>query len=159
MTLKELRTSKELTQKEAAAIAGISIRSYKQYENDPNKKDTFKYEYLFDVISKHNFVDETHGVLTLKQIKNKVTALFESEYKGKISFCYLFGSYAKGKAIDNSDVDLLICTDITGMKFFGIAEALRESLNKTIDLLNIEQLNNNPTLLKEILESGIKIYW
>ena len=158
MTLKELRTSKELTQKEAAATAGVSLRSYKQYENDPNKKDTFKYKYLFDVISKHNFVDETHGVLTLKQIKNKVTTLFESEYKGKISFCYLFGSYAKGKAIDSSDVDLLICTDITGMKFFGIAEALRESLNKTIDLLNIEQLNNNPTLLKEILESGIKIY-
>ncbi len=44
------------------------------------------------------------------------------------------------------------------MAFFGLAERLRESLHKKVDLLNIEQLTNNQVLLNEILNSGIKIY-
>ena len=34
MTLKELRISKKLTQIDVAKIMGMSIRSYKQYENE-----------------------------------------------------------------------------------------------------------------------------
>ena len=37
MTLKELRASKNLTQQEVAILVGISLRSYKQYENDASK--------------------------------------------------------------------------------------------------------------------------
>ena len=44
------------------------------------------------------------------------------------------------------------------MKFFELAETLREKLKKKVDLLDIAQLNNNPTLVQEILKDGIKIY-
>ena len=37
MTLKELRLSKELTQSQVAKLVGISLRSYKEYENDVTK--------------------------------------------------------------------------------------------------------------------------
>lgn len=75
-----------------------------------------------------------------------------------IKYCYLFGSYAKGKATETSDVDLLVSTSITGLAFFDLIETLRESLKKKVDLLNFDQLKNNPELLNEILQDGVKIY-
>ena len=36
-TLKELRIEKKLTQQQVADMVGISLRSYKSYENDDNK--------------------------------------------------------------------------------------------------------------------------
>ena len=44
------------------------------------------------------------------------------------------------------------------MKYFELIEILREQLKKKIDLLDVTQLDNNPTLVKEILKDGIKIY-
>jgi len=37
-------------------------------------------------------------------------------------------------------------------------EAVREGLKKKVDILNTEQLAENPELTKEILKYGIKIY-
>ena len=75
-----------------------------------------------------------------------------------VEYCYLFGSYARGEAIEKSDVDLLVSTSITGLKFYGLVERLRNSLNKKVDVLDINQLVNNKELLNEILKDGIKIY-
>ena len=158
MTLKELRNSKELTQKEVAALAGISLRSYKQYENDIAKHNSFKYRYLLDVLYKYNYLDETHGVLKIDKIKDIVSSIFDKEYKGKIEFCYLFGSYAKGYASETSDIDLCVSTNISGFDYFGLVEDLRKSLHKKVDLLRLVDLKNNIDLLTEILKDGIKIY-
>ena len=155
MTLKEIRLSKNLTQCEAAKLAGISLRSYKSYENDPSKVDTIKYKFLVDTLNKYGFIDESHGVLTIAKIQEIVEDTF-SHYK--VEYCYLFGSYAKGKAKEDSDVDLLVATDITGMDFFGLAEDLRENLHKKVDLLNLDQLGKNRELLNDILKDGIRIY-
>ena len=46
--LKELRIEKKLTQREVADLVGISLRSYKSYENDENKRDTLKYKYIME---------------------------------------------------------------------------------------------------------------
>lgn len=155
MTLKELRLSKGITQSEAAALLGVSLRSYKQYENDENKINTMKYNYMCNEIGKIGYIDEEHGILSLDEITDKVTMVLS---KYDVSYCYLFGSYAKGEATEKSDVDLLVSTNVTGMAFYGLAEALREELHKKIDLLNLEQLNNNQELLNDILGKGIKIY-
>ena len=58
MTLKELRTSKNITQKEAAIYIGVSLRSYKQYENDASKINTIKYKYIYEMIQKLGYIDE-----------------------------------------------------------------------------------------------------
>ena len=158
MTLKELRNSKELTQKEAAELAGISLRSYKQYENDISKRNSFKYRYLLDVVNKYNYLDETHGVLKVDKIKDIVNGIFDKEYQGKIEFCYLFGSYAKGYANETSDIDLCVSTNISGFDYFGLVEELRTKLHKKVDLLRLVDLKNNINLLTEILKDGIKIY-
>ena len=155
MTLKELRLSKELTQSQVADMIGISLRSYKEYENDISKMNTIKYNYIFNELSKVGYIDEEHGILKLENIKRIVSDVLSNF---DVDYCYLFGSYAKDNANELSDVDLLVSTRITGLSFFGLAEKLREALHKKVDLLNIEQLTNNQTLLNEILRDGIKIY-
>ena len=155
MSLKELRLSKKITQKQAAELCSVSLRSYKDYENNPKKEDSVKYKYLISVLERCLITDEDHGVLSVDEIKKKCAAVF-SEYG--VKYCYLFGSYAKGRAKENSDVDLLIASDVTGLRFFGLAESLREALNKRVDTLDLKQLENNPELMNEILQDGIKIY-
>ena len=75
-----------------------------------------------------------------------------------VKYCILFGSYAKGKATEKSDVDLLISTEIVGLRFFGIAERLRETLHKKVDLLDLRQLADNQALIDEILKDGVRVY-
>lgn len=154
-TLKELRIEKKLTQQQVADMVGISLRSYKSYENDDNKTDTIKYRYIVEELKKINPIDEEHGVLSLDDIKSKCEEIFDSY---GVEYCYLFGSYAKGKATPTSDVDLLISSDIRGIKFFGLIEELRERLHKRVDALDINQLRDNIDLVQEILRDGIKIY-
>ena len=155
MTLKELRISKDITQLQASELLGVSLRSYKQYENEEEKIDTIKYRYFCDQLEKIGFVDETHGVLKFDFIKDTVCQVLKNY---KVEYCYLFGSYAYGNPKEDSDVDLLVSTEITGMDFYGLAEMLRESLHKKVDLLNIEQLANNKELLNDILKGGIRLY-
>lgn len=154
-TLKDIRLNKKLTQKDAANLAGISLRSYKDYENDESKIGTFKYNYLIDLIEKTYLLDEDHGILEIEEIKAISVPIFE---KYGVDFAYLFGSYAKGNPSPTSDIDLLIVGDIKGLSFFGLIEELREALHKKIDGLDINQLKNNLELTKEILRYGVKIY-
>ncbi len=155
MELKELRISKKLTQAQAAKSLGVSLRSYKDYENDEKKKRTFKYEYLVKTLNAFYCIDEEHGILELSDLR-KIVSNVLSNYG--VNFCYLFGSYARGEATDASDVDLIIDTEITGLAFYGLIEDLRTSLHKKVDLLKLNQLDGNETLLRNVMKEGIKIY-
>ena len=153
--LKEMRISKQITQQEAARRLGISLRSYIMYENDAAKENTIKYRFLLQELQKINAVDEEHGILTTEQIRMCCKEILDAY---QVEYCYLFGSYAKGKATEQSDVDLLISTKETGLRFYEIAERLRECLHEKVDLLDVKQLVNNETLIDEMLKEGIKIY-
>ena len=153
--LKELRIEKKMTQQEVADLVGISLRSYKSYENDEEKRDTIKYNYIVEQLSKINYIDEETGILELEDIVRKCNEVFE---RYEVSFCYLFGSYAKGKATQTSDVDLLISVNVKGLKFYGLVEEIRTALHKKVDVLDMNQLKENIELTEEIFKDGIKIY-
>ena len=153
--LKTCRQEKKLTQAEAAKRLGVSLRSYISYENDESKQGSTKYRFLFQEIQKIDPLDEEHGILSYENIQEICGRVF-SEYD--VEFCYLFGSYAKGKATETSDVDLLVSTKTTGLRFYELTERLREALHKKVDLLEMKQLLNNEDLLKEVLKEGIRIY-
>ena len=155
MTLKELRIEKGLTQAACAKAVGIPMRTYVRYESDEGRKDTIKYRYIFETLQKYGVIDEDHGLLTVEKIREICTPLFE---RYNVRYAYLFGSYAKGKATEKSDVDLLISMPLNGLRFYEFVEVLRESLKKKVDLLDDTQLENNTVLVKEILQDGIKIY-
>ena len=153
--VKELRLEKKLTQQQVADLVGISLRSYKSYENDKDKEGTIKYAYILDKLKALNPIDEEHGILDMDFIRDKCKEVFD-EYP--VHYCILFGSYAKGKATESSDLDLLISSDVKGLKFYGLVEKLRLALHKKVDVLNLDQLKDNLKLTDEILRDGIRIY-
>ena len=77
MTLREERIYKELTQKKAAELLGVSLRSYVMYENDPALEDSIKYKYFVHELAKYNIIDETHGILSQKQIIEACEKVFK----------------------------------------------------------------------------------
>ncbi len=59
-----------------------------------------------------------------------------------ISYCALFGSFARGEATETSDIDLLVrFSKPIGWKFYGIAEDLEKVLGKKVDLATENMLN------------------
>ena len=155
MTLLDARTRCRLTQAQAAAYLGVSLRSYKTYETDPTKADTMKYRYLVQQLESLCLIDEDHGILSVDEIQ---TACASVLHDYAITYAYLFGSYAKGSAKAESDVDLLVSGEVSGLRFYGLVDALKTALHKRVDVLTPAQLEKNPELLNEILRDGVKIY-
>ena len=155
MSIKQLRIEKGMTQTQCADYLQIPVRTYKRYESNESKINVFKQKYILEKLNEFGRVDEEHGKLTLDDIKRICTEVFN---KYSVDYCYLFGSYAKGKETEQSDVDLLVSVPLDGLKFYELVEVLRENLRKKVDLLDVSQLNNNPALLQEVLKDGVKIY-
>ena len=153
MTLVEIRKQNRITQKEAADMVGIPYRTYVRYEEN-NNTSSYKYQKILDDLVNKLKVDETHGLLSFINIKE---ALLPILVKHHIDYCYLFGSYAKGTAREDSDVDLLVDTDITGLKFFNLIEEMRNALCKKVDLLRLKDLRSDNPIVLEILKTGKRI--
>ena len=67
---------------------------------------------------------------------------------------FLFGSYARGTATDDSDIDLLVDTDGTEIKSLLQLSALycdlEEALEKPVDLVTLRSLEQPPQSAREI---------
>ena len=154
MNLVEVRKQNGLTQKEAAALIGVPYRTYIRYEQNESYQESYKYRMIMEDLSNKVRVDEEHGILSVNKIKEILIPILESH---DIKICYLFGSYSRGEARENSDIDLLVDTDITGIEFFKLVEDIRSSLHKKIDLLRLKDLSNDNSVALQILKEGIKI--
>lgn len=155
MDLKELRKEKGLTQKKAASLLNIPLKTYQNYELGRSKLTSLSGRMIVSCIGSYEPYGPEKGILPLALIKEKIASILK-DYQ--IDYVYLFGSYAKGKAAENSDVDLMLCTDVDGLEFFGLAGKLEKSLHKKVDAIRFKDLQNNQTLLSEIMKTGIKIY-
>lgn len=158
MELKEIRHKNNLTQLEAAEIVGLPLRTYIRYERDEQYGNILKRKKIIEILNDKFEITEEKGVLTISEIKQIVIETIDKEFKGKVDFCYLFGSYAKGYASDKSDVDLCMSANVHGFEYFGLVELLRENLHKVVEVILTDELKNNTKLLNEIMKDGIKIY-
>jgi len=156
MKLRDHRISYGITQKEASSAVNVPLRTYIRYENSDDETN-LKYLKIIDLLKEKYEITETKGILSIDSIKAIVNNVFK-EYNDNINYCYLFGSYAKGYAKDDSDIDLCIDTKLTGLAFIGLIERLRQALKKKVDLLRVQDITNNLDLLNEIMKDGIKIY-
>lgn len=150
--LSDLRKQKRLTQKEAAVLIGIPYRTYLRYEENDRYANTFKYRKIIEELENKTRIDEEHGVLSIQTIKEIVLPILK---KYNINKCYLFGSYAKNIARDNSDIDLLVETDMTGLAYLNLIEELRDALHKKVDLLNLNDVSENNPISLRILKEGV----
>lgn len=158
MKVQEIRERYNLSQQQAANIACVPLRTYVRYDTNESYGSAIKRAYIIEKIESSCKITEEFGVLSIEQIKTIVKGVFDKDYAGLIECCYLFGSYAKGYAKGESDVDLCVSTELTGLKFVGLIEELRQALNKKVDLIRLSDLNNNIELVKEIMKDGVKIY-
>lgn len=155
MNLKELRQEKKLTQKAAAALLGIPLATYQNYELGRSKLTSLAGRTIVSTLSEYEPYAPGKGILPLSYIKEEAEAVLK-EYQ--VDYAYLFGSYAKGKANENSDVDLLLSTDVDGLAFFGLAGKLEASLHKKVDVIRFKDLKKDQPLLDEIMKTGMRIY-
>lgn len=71
-----------------------------------------------------------------------IKAFFSSR---PVKKAYVFGSYSRDEADENSDLDILVELDHAtpiGMKFFSYQDELEQILNKKVDLVTYESLSN-----------------
>lgn len=94
-------------------------------------------------------------IYKVESIKEKLNPIFK---KYGVRKAVLFGSYAKGNATKDSDIDILVDSGCAGLKFFGILEEAVTTLNKEVDLIDIIQVNKNSLIEKEINNTGMVIY-
>ena len=151
MELKELRLRCGLTQPQAAKLVGIPFRTYCRYEAKEGGGGSFKYEHMLKILE-GQFKER---VLSTDEISKSISSVFDLF---PVQACYLFGSYAKGKATKESDIDLLLVSPIEGIEYYELLGKLEEKLGKKVDLIRLEVAVQNIGLMNEILKDGIKIY-
>jgi uncharacterized protein len=74
-------------------------------------------------------------MLTVQQIQQTVSAYFKDKPVKKV---YLFGSYARGEAKEDSDVDLLVELDYEqkiGLEFVRWGITLQDKFGRKVDLV------------------------
>ena len=95
-------------------------------------------------------------VFTITDIKALVKPIAE---KYNVDEIYLFGSYARDEADQNSDLDFLV---FGGRNFkltmiFSLAEELRAILNKNVDVFEINEINQDSEFYKTIMKERLRV--
>jgi predicted nucleotidyltransferase len=70
----------------------------------------------------------------------------------------LFGSYSRGEADENSDIDLLVDSGLRGFKFFGLTNEIEDALRKSVDVFDVTELRKGSRMETEINKTGVRIY-
>ena len=96
-------------------------------------------------------------MITIEEIKSIIIPLVESYPVKRV---ILFGSYARGEATVNSDVDLIIDSEgrLNAVDFFGIYGLILKKIPINIDVFELREVNNPSAMLDNINKEGIIIY-
>ena len=94
-------------------------------------------------------------IYTIDDIKAVLHPVF---VKHSVKKAVLFGSYVKGLAKQNSDVDLLLDSGLRGLKFVGLIEDVRSALDKEVDVFDKTHIMPNSKISSEISKDGVVIY-
>ena len=94
-------------------------------------------------------------VYTLTELQSTLDPIFR-QYGVKKAV--LFGSYAKGKATEGSDVDLFVDSGLRGLAFFGLLDGVASVLEVPVDLIDASQVDRGSRIEHEIARSGVQIY-
>ena len=95
-------------------------------------------------------------IYSLDDIKQKVQTV---AIKYNVEAIYLFGSYARGEATEESDLDFLVFggSDFKLTNIFALAEDLREVFDKPIDVYEIHEVNIESEFYNTIMKERLCI--
>ena len=92
--------------------------------------------------------------LTLSNIKALLSPLVK---KYEICGLCVFGSYARGEATPNSDVDIVIeGGNYQGLEYFAMIEEMKKALGKEVDVITQTTLDNPRNEADKILKMNIE---
>lgn len=96
------------------------------------------------------------GIYSIDELQTCLTPIFQ---KYGVKRAVLFGSYGKGTATANSDIDLMVDSGLKGLRFVGLLQAIGEALGgKNIDLLDVTHIDKNSRVENEIHKTGVLLY-
>ncbi len=95
-------------------------------------------------------------ILTLQEIADIVKPIAE---RYGVEEIYLFGSYARGEASPDSDLDFLVFGGnlFKLTRIFALAEDLRKAFGKDIDVFEIHEVNADSDFYHNIMEERLKV--
>ena len=94
-------------------------------------------------------------ILTIDEIANKLNSILSNN---EIEKAVLFGSYARNQATSESDIDLVIDTEITGLDFVGVMLDAEDALGKSVDLIPRRSIDETHKIYENIESEGVTIY-
>lgn len=100
-------------------------------------------------------VRDAKPIYSIAEIKETLRPIFD---KFSVKKAILFGSYVKGTADTRSDVDILVETNLKGLKFYGLLGAVSDALRFPVDLIDRSQVTAGSDMDLEIDRTGVTIY-
>jgi predicted nucleotidyltransferase len=97
----------------------------------------------------------TQGIYDIAEIKRRLEPVFRVN---GVKSAVLFGSYAKGEATENSDIDLLVDSGLRGLDFVELIEYVRDALQKEVDVIDRHYIDKNSRIEHEVNNTGVVIY-
>ena len=147
-----------MAQNQLDYISNYNKENYKMYPFRVKKSDVDLINKLDNVQNRNGYItnlikeDIDPGILTIKQIKERIKPVMS---KHKIENVFLFGSYSRGEANRDSDVDIYCESgDIRTLIQQGFFEdELEAALGKEVDIVFIGSLMDD--YFKEQLEGDL----
>lgn len=93
-------------------------------------------------------------MLTVPEIIATVTPILREH---GVKEAILFGSYAKGCATENSDVDLYVDSGLHGIRFYGLLGDVVDAFSIPVDLFDKRMLERNIAFRDEIKRTGVVV--
>lgn len=95
--------------------------------------------------------------LTIEELKNMIIPILK-EYP--VDKAILFGSYARGNAHVNSDIDIYVDTNgkLKGIDFVGLLELLIDKVGIDIDLIDRNHIDLDSPIIEQIENEGMLLY-
>ena len=151
-----------MNKKRADYLAKFNKDNYIMYPFRVKKGDISVINKLESVSNRNSYInnlilnDIDPQILTIKEIRNRINLIIK---KHNIKEVYLFGSYARGEANRNSDVDIYCDSgDVKSLwDLSALKEELEKVLGKSVDIVTIGSKMHD-YFRKQLQEDMIRIY-
>jgi len=97
----------------------------------------------------------TRDIYEIAEIKRRLMPVFR---QNGVRRAVLFGSYARGEARPDSDVDILVDSGLRGLAFVGLMGHVRDALQKEVDIFDVFYVKPGSRVDNEIKNTGVQIY-
>lgn len=153
MTLKDLRISKGLNQAQCAEILGMSTRNYQNYENDPKKANTAKYNAIYKKLQAYGTELAAPAVQSAEYHTNVVTGIGLQAFSKRVAKYKKRDCYKTLKKFIESDYDGKICI-LYGLRRTGKTTLLFQMMGQLpteqTAYIKIQTTDNMSKLTKEL---------